>query len=145
MYPSAWFLQAQPTIRVKAEFWFKWLITSWDFQLCRRGSTWDAGRWVGAPEGYKWQGHVWAHAVVERPWLAMLFHLVSPPFPGFNDRFSASPEMAFLESLDWKFVNWWVWLQSCICLGWLQLQLWAVSNPIARNWDESAVRGKGLT
>ena len=62
---------------------------------------------MGAPEGYKWQGRVWAHAVVERPWLAMLFHLVSPPFPGFNDRFSASP--------DWHFLR--AWIESLLIGG----------------------------
>jgi len=45
--------------------------------------------------------------IVERPWLAMLFHLISPPFPAFNDRFSASP--------DWHFLR--AWIESLLIGG----------------------------
>jgi len=43
--------------------------------------------------------------------------------------FFSYTRLVFPESLDWKFVNWWVWLESCICLRWLKLALGDVWSP----------------
>jgi len=40
---------------------------------------------------------------VETTWLAV--SCVQGPFLGYN-------RLAFLEGLNWNFVNWWVWLES---------------------------------
>ena len=37
--------------------------------------------------------------------------------------FFSHGRLAFLRKLDFKFVNWWVWLESFICLGWLKNHL----------------------
>jgi len=78
-------------------------------------------------------------SLVERPWLALegsfLFffginklrskpsYLVGPPFLAFTAFFFSYARLAFLERLDQKFVDWWVWLESRICLRWLKLAL----------------------
>ena len=43
-------------------------------------------------------------------------HLVGPPFPSVQGLFFSYGSLSFLKSLNWKFVNWWVWLESHICL-----------------------------
>ena len=39
-------------------------------------------------------------------------HLIGPLFPAFILSYS---RLTFLLNLNWKFVNWWVWLESHIC------------------------------
>jgi len=34
--------------------------------------------------------------------------------------------LTLLKSLNWKLVNWWVWLETRICYAWLKLPLGAV-------------------
>ena len=68
--------------------------------------------------------------LVERPWLALerpflpfwhkqtqvqaVLPCIWPPFLAFTARFSAMPGWHFPDSLDRKFIHWWVWLESCM-------------------------------
>jgi len=38
--------------------------------------------------------------------------LAGPPFPAFKAHSISYSRLAFLKSLNWKFVNWWVWLST---------------------------------
>ena len=52
-------------------------------------------------------------------------HLVGPPFPAFKRHvfFQLLQAGIFFKSIDLKSIKWRVWLQSCICLGWLKEHL----------------------
>ena len=55
-----------------------------------------------------------------------------------SDPFFSYSRLTSSESFDWKFVTWWVWLQShtCICLGGLKWYLRAVLSPAVKgNWN----------
>jgi len=47
------------------------------------------------------------------------------------------------QNLDWKFVKWWVWLESCICLGWLKWHLEQFQAQQLRG-TETRVRPRSL-
>ena len=83
------------------------------FCMSRKG--WDRGRWVGAPEGCKQHGRVWAHIrsdlVGTGRAISVLFginglrnkpsYLVGPPFLAFTySPFFSYARLAFPESLD---------------------------------------------
>lgn len=55
-----------------------------------------------------------------------------------SDLFFSYSRLTSSESFDWKFVTWWLWLQSrtCICLGWLKWYLRVVLSPAVKgNWN----------
>ena len=119
--------------------------TSLELGFCVSRKDWQG---EGAPKGCKQHGHVGARLknglalVGTGRTISVLFwhkwtwkQAVLPCRASISSvygLFFSYTRLAFPESMDWKFINWWVWLESHICLRWPKLALGDVWSPTSQ-------------